>query len=54
MNIRITRMRIKKGFDYGPNFLYASRFYVAHGICHLFAGPSDAGWNDGLLVVSDG
>lgn len=47
-------MRIKKGFDYGPHFLYASRFYDTHGICHLFAGHRDADWNDDLLVVSDG
>jgi len=47
-------MPTKKGFDYGSRFLYASRFFVTHRISHLFAGNSDADWNDGLLVVSDG
>jgi len=47
-------MRIKERFDYGPHFLYTARFYDPHGIRHVFAGHSDADWNDAILVVSDG
>jgi hypothetical protein len=46
-------MYIKKSFDYGPHFLFSSKFYDPHQKCYLRTDSGGTGWNDRFLVFSD-